>query len=49
MRQLDAEPARGVEDGLAGADFDFAVVDGERLCSFALAFAGARGRAPGMC
>ena len=29
MRQLDAEPERGVEDGLAGADVDFAVVDQE--------------------
>ena len=29
MRQLDAEPPRGVEDGLAGADVDLAVVDHE--------------------
>src|SRR5438045_8406711 len=29
MRQLDAEPARGAEDGLALADVDLAVIDGE--------------------
>src|SRR5439155_4739884 len=31
MRQLDPEPARGAEDGLAGADVDLAIVDGEGL------------------
>ena len=39
MRQLDAEPERGVEDGLAGADIDFAVVDGEALGRRRLALA----------
>src|SRR5262249_1509383 len=29
MRQLDAEAARGAEDGLAGADVDLAIVDAE--------------------
>ena len=31
MRQLDAEPARGAEDGFAVADVDLAVVDHEGL------------------
>ena len=38
MRQLDAEPARGVEDGLAGADIDFAVVDQKGVGSRASVF-----------
>jgi hypothetical protein len=29
VRQLDAEPARGTENGLACADVDLAIVDGE--------------------
>src|SRR5262249_58271052 len=31
VRQLDVEPARGAEDGLAGADVDLAIVDEEGL------------------
>ena len=40
MRQLDAEPARGAEDGLALADVDLAVVEDEGLRRWAFAFAG---------
>jgi hypothetical protein len=31
MRELDAETARGAENGLAGADVDLAIVDRESL------------------
>jgi hypothetical protein len=31
MRQLDADPARGAEDGLAGANVDLVLVDGEGI------------------
>jgi hypothetical protein len=34
MRQLDAEAARGAENGFAGANIDLVVVNRERLSSF---------------
>src|SRR5579871_104520 len=47
MRQLDAEPARGAENGLAVADVDVAAVDAEGLAGRGAAgtcgFVGGRG------
>src|SRR5690606_39625499 len=48
VRQLDAEPARGVEDGFAGADVDLAAVDEEGLAGGAAALAGHRVDRTGM-
>src|SRR6516164_5768005 len=45
MRELDAETARGAENGLAGADVDLAVVDREALgCGLAPLIGGAAHR-----